>query len=338
MIQDMIRQINAGKNLSEEQSYCCLETMFKGGVSDADIATLLLALAKKGETVGEIVGFARAMRHYMMPLALPMPAIDLCGTGGATQTRFNTSTAAAFVLASAGVPVAKHGNRGSKQSNGSFDFLEALGLPPVLSDDALQQTFLSTKLCFLFARRFHPAMAAVAAARKHVGQRTIFNMLGPLCNPASVLHQIVGTVSESVAEKMAQALCCLNTERALIIVGADGLDELTPLGRSTIFEVKQGEIQRYEFAPTGLVSPCDINAEVLCGAANQNARLFEKVFSAKDGGHPISTIVCLNAGAAFYCCGKTISIEDGFLLARSTVESGAAWDAFVKYKTQANVS
>jgi len=309
-------------SLSKEQSQNCLSSIFSGKASLEEIKALLTLLKEKGESVEEIVGFATAMREAMVRVRLSTPAMDLCGTGGSSIERFNVSTSAAFILAAGGVPVAKHGNVGSRKENGSFNFLEALNIPFHHSVETLQHLFEKTSLCFLFARRYHIAMRHVSQARQELGFRTIFNLLGPLCNPALVPYQIIGTPSQDIGKKLAKAIQLLGTHRALIIVGGNGLDELANEVPSLIFEVTRGSIEEKRFDPSPLHLRSYIEDSRI-GNASRNAALFVSLFTEKNSTDPIVQNVCLNAGAAFYCFGTTPSIEEGYHLARDFVRNGS---------------
>ncbi len=330
---DTLRQ---GADLSEEAANQCALSIFTGDCPHSELVEVLRLIHHKGESVSEIVGFARVMREKALRVALSKPAFDLCGTGGVGKPRFNVSTSAAFVLAAAGVPVAKHGNRGSKKANGSFDFLEALGVRFDFGAEKIPAVFDQTDLCFLFARNHHPAVRHAAAARQEVGSRTIFNLLGPLSNPAGVRHQVIGTPTAALAQKLAESLRKLGVEKALVIVGYDGLDELSAAGDSALFEVSADGVTQSVFTPES-VGITRHEQEWPGADAAENAQLFTDIFSANDSAHPISETICLNAGASFYCFGKTETINDGFALAQEQIKSGAAWAKYVQYKDVASL-
>jgi anthranilate phosphoribosyltransferase len=326
MINTFIDTVKKGTSLSEEEAKQCLDTIFSQDIPTDDIAALLTALAKKGEAVSEIYGFALSMRESMIRLDLGSPLMDLCGTGGSGKDRFNVSTAAAFVVASAGIPVAKHGNYGSQKPNGSFDFLKALDVPFGQPIEEIQKHFKKSHVAFLLARQFHPAVAKVAEARKKVGTRTIFNMLGPLCNPASATHQIIATPEVHTAKKLAEVLLKLGTTRALVIAGHDYTDELSLYGPSHLFEVHNGAVTSSAFDPKTccLTNPLP----VLEGHAAANAVLFKELFSKGITTKAVSQMVCLNAGAAFYIFGAAESIAEGKMLAEDHVKTKLAWQKY----------
>mgnify|MGYP001974384237 CR=1 FL=1 len=221
------------------------------------------------------------------------------------------STATAFLVASMGFSVAKHGNYGSVQPNGSFDFLDALQVPYQLSEAELVAQFEKTGLCFLLAKNFHPAMRFVMPARRALGCRTIFNLLGPLCNPASVTHQVIGTTTIAIAEKLATAIQQLGTNRTLIVVGGDGRDELSLVGRNTIFEVTHDHCRQFEWESEESVSVATF------GDAKHNAALFLELLSDGNGDHPVMRYILANVGVALYCLGQSDSIDTGIAQARS---------------------
>ena len=301
-----LKSLLVNHSLSEADAYACLEMIFSGKVRQDEIEYLLNQLSDRGETVDEIVGFSRAMRNRMIKVPLTFSrCLDLCGTGGSGKDRFNVSTATAFIVSAMGYPVAKHGNYGSRRPNGSFDFLDALKVSYDVPVDALVDQFNRTKLCFLLAKNFHPAMRFVAPSRKAVACRTIFNLLGPLCNPASVTHQVIGTTTVVIAEKLAVAVQRLGTTKTLIVVGGDGRDELSLVGENTIFEVTSGGIEQWIWMSSCRVTVSDF------GDAKQNAALFLSLIKMKDVDYPIMKYILANVGLALYCLGEAVSIDEG---------------------------
>ena len=304
--------------------------------SDDDIIKLLTLLKSKGESVNEITGFAKALQKASTPINLNKPSIDICGTGGSGKDRFNVSTASAFILAALGIPVSKHGNRGSTKANGSFDFLEALQVNFNHNAETLSKLFEKTNICFIFARLFHPSLAKIGPARKKFGSSSIFNYLGPLCNPSNPSYQIIGTHSKKIAIKLANAKQLLKTEKSLIITGHNELDELSTTGPSSIIEVTKNNIDTYEFNPSKLGIQTHNEKEISGNTATENAILFESLFEQRSIKHPIAQLICLNSAAALYCIGHAQTIEDGFKLAQTTLQSGKAWEHFLYYKTTVN--
>lgn len=285
-------------------------------------------LTEREPSVDEVVGFATAMRKHMISVDIQISAIDLCGTGGSGKERFNLSTAAAFVVSACGVPVAKHGNRGSTKPNGSFDFIESLGINFDLKPSEIKKQFDATQLCFLFARNHHPSVRHVATARKKFGKRSLLNIVGPLSNPANVKYQIIGTTNESTAQKIAKSSQVLGTIKTLVITGSNGLDELTPYGQSSILEVSPHTIEKQLFNASDLNLSLKEN-HIVGRSAQDNANVFTDILNRKDIQHPIAQTIALNAGAALYCYGKTGSISDGYLMALNSIKNG---DALAKLK------
>jgi anthranilate phosphoribosyltransferase len=303
------------------------DAILDGELSEDEVVQVLTEMAIRGETVEELVAAVEAMRTRMLSVQLSKPSIDVCGTGGVMGDRFNTSTATAFALAAIGIPVAKHGNRGSRMPNGSFDFLEALGIPIDLGPAGVQEVFSRTDLSFMFARQFHPAVGSIGSARKRIGGRTIFNLIGPLCNPAGVSRQLLGTVSVELSEKLAAAVMHLGTERTIIVVGPNGRDELASDGVSKILEVTSSQITTYtcdprEFAP-------DVN--VVGGNAVENARQFEGWLDNPDSNPALSVSIALNCAAAMYLVGHSATFKDGFEAAFGLIRSRVVQHKVAQY-------
>ena len=327
MLKKYIQSLELNRHLDTNTSKQCLLDILSGECSTEEIKQVLTLLAGKGETFEEILGFAQAMREKALKIKLPKPVLDNCGTGGTNKNRFNVSTASTFILAAGGVAIAKHGNRGSKQTNGSFDFLESLEINFDLTPEQIIDRFNKTDLAFLFARNHHLAMKYVAPARKELGRRTIFNLIGPLSNPACPEYQIIGTNNQATAKKIAQAIQQLGITKALIIVGANGIDELSTVSDSIIYEVTPQKIKETIFSPQDLNLKAQ-QTDIEGGLATQNAKLFKELFENKIINHPISELICLNAGAGFYCAGKTDSIKTGFELAQQLLQNGQAWQKY----------
>jgi len=326
-----LEKIKSGQHLTISESEKVLVALFEYDLSEDLIFDFLSALTDKGETANELVGFCLAMKKYMIKVPLPTPLLDVCGTGGSGKSRFNVSTASAFVLASAGVPVAKHGNRGSKNFNGSFDFLEALEIPFGQQVDQLLDIFQSTQLNFFFARTHHPTVSKVALARKRIAKPTIFNLIGPLCNPAPVTHQLLGTSSQGRAQLLTEAILQLGIHHALVVVGENGRDEISASGPTQIFEIKNKNIKTYTLLPDFLTTKVQ-DADLTGGDATQNAALFLNIIRTQAIDHPICEWLCLNAGAGFYLFGKAFSIEAGYQLSRSLIYSGQVSHYFDRYQ------
>jgi anthranilate phosphoribosyltransferase len=335
MLETYIKKIEKNTDLSIDESCECLLKIFSGQCQTEEIIALLINLQKKGESIDEIVGFAKAMKQKMAKINLFKECIDICGTGGTSRARFNISTSVAFILAAAGVPVAKHGNKGSRESNGSFDFLEALAIKYDFDISYISQIFKQTNLCFLFARNHHMAMKHVAQARKEISGRTIFNILGPLCNPAEVQYQIIGALSEEVAEKIAAAIQVLGTKKSLVIVGGGNVDEISISDDSIIYEVTSKSIEKY------IISPQDYDCFAkgkgpVGGLAADNAQYFKNLISKGVLDNDTMRMILINAGAAFYCCGKASSILKGVQLAKEQISSLSVWRKYQEYRNASN--
>ena len=312
-----------GEEVAAELLEAAFGEIMDGKASEAAIAGLLIALRTKGETVGEIVATARALRARAdtAPLARA-DAIDTCGTGGDGAGTFNVSTAAAFVVAGAGVPVAKHGNRAASSRSGSADVLEALGVRVDLPIAAAARVLDDVGIAFFFARRAHPAMRFVAPVRQELGVRTLMNCLGPLLNPVGVRRQLVGVYERGLVERLAEALGALGSERALVVHGSDGLDELTTTGPSWAAHWRKGAVETLEIDPQALGIALAAPEALRGGDAAQNAGILRRVLDGSEG--PERDLVLLNAAAALWVADAAADLKEGLVRARESVDSGAA--------------
>jgi anthranilate phosphoribosyltransferase len=311
----------------EEVPAALLEAAFgeiaDGAASPVQIAALLVALRAKGETAGELVAAARALRARAQGAPCPDPrAIDTCGTGGDGAGTFNISTAAAFAVAGAGVPVAKHGNRAASGQTGSSDVLEALGARVDLTVEDALRVLREAGIAFFFAPRAHPAMRHVAPVRRELGIRTLMNCLGPLLNPVGVRFQLVGVYAPELVPVLAQALGALGAERALVVHGCDGLDELTTAGPSTAALWSGGRVRALSVDPElfGIAPPPE--GALRGGDAAENAKILRRVLEGEPG--PRRDVVALNAAAALWVAGAAAELESGLELARRSLDTGAA--------------
>ncbi|QJA06369.1 anthranilate phosphoribosyltransferase [Thermosulfurimonas marina] len=321
-----LRRLVEGRELSEEEAARVVGFIMEGRATPAQIGALLAAWRMRGETWREIAGAARALREHMVRVehGLSGPVVDTCGTGGDAKGTFNVSTAAALVVAAAGVPVAKHGNRSVTSRSGSADVIEALGIPLEVPPEVSARALREVGFCFLFAPAYHPAMKEVAGPRRELGFRTIFNLLGPLANPALADTQVLGVFDFRLTEKMAYALDALGARRALVVFGEGGYDEFTVTGSTKVSELREGRITTYYVDPQDVgLEFCEDPGELLGGDAQENARLLENLLSGKETG-PKRDMVLLNAGAALYAAEKTLDLRGGVALAREVLESGAA--------------
>src|SRR5271157_1084153 len=339
MILDALHRIaNHRQSLSREEAHAVMTEILTGQCSDAQIAALLVALHMKGETVEEIVGFAEAIRAAATPLelragsvldasgtgrdALRDSLIDTCGTGGDASGTFNISTATAFVVAGAGVRVAKHGNRSVTSKCGSADVMEALSVNINLPAAQIAACLRQVGIAFLFAPAMHSAMKHVQTARRELRLRTVFNLLGPLTNPARATCQVVGVYSADLVEKLAEALSMLGLHRALVVHGSDGLDEITITGPTRIGEVREGQVHTYEVTPEEFGLQKATLEDISGGDAAQNASLIRGVLAGEKSAR--RDVVVLNAAAALVAAGRADHLREAVPLAAQAIDSGAA--------------
>ncbi|MCB9522182.1 MAG: anthranilate phosphoribosyltransferase [Myxococcales bacterium] len=319
--------------LSEALAQALMDGMMGGAVGEIETAAVLTAMARKGPTVEELVGLARGMRARMVAVTAPGPLLDTCGTGGSGLDTPNISTMAAFVAAAAGVRVAKHGNRASSGRCGSSDLLEAVGVPVAVGAQAAAALLDEANLAFLFAPAYHPAVKAVVPVRRRLGFRTVFNFLGPLCNPAGATRQVLGVSDPAMAPLMAQALLALGSERVLVVHGADGLDELTLTGPTHFWEVAHGHVVEGVIEPADAGLPLHPTERLQGGDVATNRALFQAVLGGEPG--PVADLVRLNAGAALWVGGAAEHLRAGVALAGDLLASGAAQVAFETYRAAA---
>jgi anthranilate phosphoribosyltransferase len=310
-----------GRELSMEEARVAMGSVMDGEATQAQLAALLVALRMRGETVEELAGFAAAMRERVLRVQAPDGAVDTCGTGGDGSNTFNISTAAALVVAAAGVPVAKHGNRAMTSACGSADVLEALGVATDLSPVEAAEALRVDGFAFLFAQGYHPAMKHAGPTRKEIGVRTAFNLLGPMTNPAGARRQVVGVGDPAAAPKMAEVLRLLGSERALVVHGA-GMDELPLDGSGVLYDVTSAGVTRRTIVASELgLTPAPLSA-LAGGSPAVNAALVEAVLGGKPGPH--RDVVLLNAAAAFVAAGRADDLGDGITLAAQMIDTGAA--------------
>jgi len=331
MLTDLAAKIQRRENLTRQESVSAAEAILAGGHDEDAIAQFLVALAEKGETADEIAGFASALMTRAVRVEAPAGAVDLCGTGGSGLPRFNVSTAAAFVVAACGLPVAKHGNKGSRQPDGSFDLIEALGLPVQLAPEVAGNALREVGLAFLFARAYHPIMKNVVGARKKAGRRTIFNLVGPLCNPSGVSLQVIGTADATKLDALSQALRMLGRERALVVRGEPGIDEFSISGASEVVEITRDSVRRFRLTP----EECGVRTvaynNLPSGLAPENARSFHSLLEGK-APEPVRSIVALNAGAVLYAAGRARAISNGYRQALECIADGRMKRKFEEYR------
>jgi anthranilate phosphoribosyltransferase len=323
MFKELMEKIGRREDLTTDEAAAAMGAIMRGEAAPAQIAGLLVGLSMKGERPAELVGFARAMRAEAVPLSVPPGDVfDTCGTGGDRSGSFNISTAAAIVLAACGVRVAKHGNRSISSKCGSADVLEALGVNVVASPAIVERCLFDVGVGFFFAPTFHPAMRHAGQARRDLGVRTAFNLLGPLTNPASPSRQIVGVPRPELTELLARALLLLGAERAWVVHGADGLDELSTTGHTKVSECREGAVQTFYVHPSEYGLPKASLDALRGGDAATNAAIVRDVLGGKAG--PARDVVLLNAAAALFIAGRVASVREGIAQAADALDSGRA--------------
>lgn len=321
-LKPVLGRLAAGERLNADEAFEAFSIVMRGEATPAQTGALLMGLRQRGETVDEIAGAVMAMRGAMTTVIAPPHAIDVCGTGGDGAHTLNVSTAVAFVVAGAGVPVAKHGNRAVTSKSGTADVLAALGVPVELEPEAAARALASDGFVFLFAQKFHPAMRFVGPVRQELGFRTLFNLLGPLANPAGVTRQLIGAPTPEAARALAEALAQIGVAKAWVVSGHGGLDELSPSGPSQVFAVENGAVAVFEVGPEDAGLPLhDVHA-LRGGDAAHNALALASLLEGDTGAY--RDTVVLNAAAALVVAGKAGSIIDGAHMAIQSIDSGAA--------------
>ncbi len=323
MIKEAIEALVSGRSLSFEQAAGVMEELMSGEATPAQFAAFATALRIKGETVDEIAGLASVMRAKAVPVKVTPPVVDTCGTGGDDSGSFNVSTAAALVVAGAGLKVAKHGNRAMSSHCGSADVLEALGVKIDLGAEAVAECMETVGIGFMFAQVFHPAMKHVAAPRREIGIRTVFNILGPLTNPARAESQVIGVPSRELGNKIASVLHLLDTKHSLVVHSLDGMDEISIAGRSLVWEVNETGV-----LPVKEVSPHHFGfneanlAEIKGGTPEENAGIVRRILSGEKG--PRRDVVVMNAAAALVAGNRVSDLKEGARIAEEAIDSGRA--------------
>ena len=322
MIREAITNTVAGQSLSMDEAVAVMREVMEGEATPAQLGSYLTALSLKGETPEEIAGFATVMREKALRVNIVGPAVDTCGTGGDFKGTFNISTAAAFVVAGAGLTVAKHGGRAASGACGSADVLEALGVRIELSPAAVERCLNEIGIGFMFAPAFHPAMRYAGPVRREIGIRTVFNVLGPMTNPAGVSSQLIGVGYPEVAGKMAEVLRLLGAHHAIIVHSDDGMDELSLGSDTTGWEVLDGELRPYLVQPRRLGLPPATPDDLQGGDPDQNAATMRRLLAGEGG--PIRDAVILNAGAALVAGDAAASLAEGIQMAAASIADGKA--------------
>jgi anthranilate phosphoribosyltransferase len=336
MFSDILKKLVAGENLYETTMANVMEEILEGRATDAQIGALMAGLAAKGETFEELAGAARAMRKSATRIQTNGACFDTCGTGGDGLSTFNISTVTAFVVAAGGVTVAKHGNRSVSSTCGSADVLEALGVNLEVSSFVVEEAISEVGIGFLYAPKFHSAMRHAAAARKETGIRSIFNMVGPLTNPAGASRQLLGVYAPQLTEMLAEALRVLGSERAMVVHGHDGLDEISVCAPTRVTELKNEIIRTSDIDPTNYFGELASPASLAGGSPQENARIARDILEGSERG-PKRNIILINAGAAFMAAEKAENLREGISLAEEAIDSGGALaklEGLVRYTTE----
>ena len=323
MFSPLIEKLQQRHDLTSDEASAAMDEIMEGRVPPAQIAALLIALSMKGERPAEIVGFARTMRTRATRLSRAYaPVFDTCGTGGDRSHTFNVSTVAALVLAACGVRVAKHGNRSASSKCGSADLFEALGVNIAAGPPVVERCLDEVGIAFFFAQTFHPSMRHAAPTRRELGVRTAFNLLGPLTNPAGAARQLVGVPRPELTELVARSLALLGSERAWVVHGADGLDEISTTGYTKVSECRDGAVNTFYIHPTDLGLPKAAPAQLLGGEAADNANIARRILAGENG--PARDIVLFNAAASLLIAGTVATIVEGIHRSARALDSGDA--------------
>lgn len=329
MLKSVLRECMDGKTMNEREAEEVMNLIMNGKATPSQIASLVTIMRLRGETVDEITGFARAMRSHSLVIPTGnLPVVDTCGTGGDNLGTFNISTATAIVLSALEVPVAKHGNRAVSSKSGSADVLEELGIPIQHTPEEAEQSLQSSNLCFMFAPIYHQSMKHAATPRKEIGFRTIFNVLGPLTNPARAKYQLIGVYNEPFAKKIAEAVSRLQTKRSLVVTGGEGLDELSITTESTVIEINGTKREEYTIAPEDVGLKRGIIEDIQVANAKESAALIIDLLQGR-ANESAEGIVTFNAAAALYAAERVPSIKDGVSIVQEVIHSGKAYEHFL---------
>ncbi|MGM0873990.1 MAG: anthranilate phosphoribosyltransferase [Bacillota bacterium] len=323
MMKELLAECIEGKTLTESQAEEVMNLIMTGNATPSQIASLVSIMRLRGETVDELVGFAKSMKRHMTSVKYESDLVDTCGTGGDGASTFNISTAAAIVVSSLNVKVAKHGNRAFSSKSGSADVLETLGINIQTTHEEAVKSLNDQNMSFLFAPMFHSSMKHAVNPRKEIGFRTVFNLLGPLANPANAKRQVIGVFSTIYAKKMAEALKRLGAEHVLLVTGRDGLDEISISAETDVVELKNGVITRYVLHPTDVGLLEGNIEEIKVSNAQESAELIESIFKG-EAPKSAENIVAINAGAALYVANYVQSLADGVMFAKEAIQNGLA--------------
>ena len=335
MIKEAIIKLSKKQDLAYAEAEAVMDEIMSGQATPVQMSAYLTALALKGETIDEITASAAGMRAHCIKLLHNLDVLEIVGTGGDGSNSFNISTTSSLVIAAGGVPVAKHGNRAASSKSGAADVLEALGVKITLTPERSAEILKKINICFLFAQNYHIAMKYVAPIRKELGIRTVFNILGPLSNPAGANMELMGVYDQSLVEPLAQVMANLGVNRGMVVYGQDSLDEISMCAPTSVCEIRDGKFTSYEITPEQFgYERCEKGA-LTGGTPAENAEITKAILKGDEKG-PKRQAVCLNAGAALYIAGKAASIEEGVKLAESLIDSGAALKKLGEFVEETN--
>lgn len=335
MIKETIIKLSKKQDLAYAEAEAVMDEIMSGQATPVQMSAYLTALALKGETIDEITASAAGMRAHCIKLLHNLDVLEIVGTGGDGSNSFNISTTSSLVIAAGGVPVAKHGNRAASSKSGAADVLEALGVKITLTPERSAEILKKINICFLFAQNYHIAMKYVAPIRKELGIRTVFNILGPLSNPAGANMELMGVYDQSLVEPLAQVMANLGVNRGMVVYGQDTLDEISMCAPTSVCEIRDGKFTSYEITPEQFgYERCEKGA-LTGGTPAENAEITKAILKGEEKG-PKRQAVCLNAGAALYIAGKAASIEEGVKLAESLIDSGAALKKLEEFVEETN--
>ena len=335
MIKEAIIKLSKKQDLAYAEAEAVMDEIMSGQATPVQMSAYLTALALKGETIDEITASAAGMRAHCIKLLHNLDVLEIVGTGGDGSNSFNISTTSSLVIAAGGVPVAKHGNRAASSKSGAADVLEALGVKITLTPERSAEILKKINICFLFAQNYHIAMKYVAPIRKELGIRTVFNILGPLSNPAGANMELMGVYDQLLVEPLAQVMANLGVDRGMVVYGQDSLDEISMCAPTSVCEIRDGKFTSYEITPGQFgYERCEKGA-LTGGTPAENAEITKAILKGEEKG-PKRQAVCLNAGAALYIAGKAASIEEGVKLAESLIDSGAALKKLEEFVEETN--
>ena len=335
MIKEAIIKLSKKQDLAYAEAEAVMDEIMSGQATPVQMSAYLTALSLKGETIDEITASAAGMRAHCIKLLHNLDVLEIVGTGGDGSNSFNISTTSSLVIAAGGVPVAKHGNRAASSKSGAADVLEVLGVKITLTPERSAEILKKINICFLFAQNYHIAMKYVAPIRKELGIRTVFNILGPLSNPAGANMELMGVYDQSLVEPLAQVMANLGVDRGMVVYGQDSLDEISMCAPTSVCEIRDGKFTFYEITPEQFgYERCEKGA-LTGGTPAENAEITKAILKGEEKG-PKRQAVCLNAGAALYIAGKAASIEEGVKLAESLIDSGAALKKLEEFVEETN--